>query len=191
MKKVPAYTLPAIHDPATNTYLSNSFDIARYLDRTYPNKPHIFPHNTAGVQAPFARAFALNMEPIFNFLIPEECAVLNPRSQEYFRRTRKELFRVERLEDLIPKGEKRVTEWAKVKLGLDKTDKWFKEAEENNGPFIMGATPCWADFVVGGYMSWARAVWGEESEEWEDIASWNDGRWKRFVEGLKKYEEIK
>ncbi|KDR83237.1 hypothetical protein GALMADRAFT_875468 [Galerina marginata CBS 339.88] len=183
-----SYTLPAIHDPSTGVSIANSFDIAEYLDKTYPNTPLIFPHNTAGLQAPFALAFGSNMRPLLNFLIPTECEKLNPRSSEYFRRTRERTFG-KKLEDLAPQGPDRVREWAKVERGLGKADAWLRK-NGGSGPFMLGTTPCWADFVIGGYMAWIKSALGEESEEWKDIASWHDGRWKMFIEGLKKYENV-
>ncbi|KAF9564185.1 hypothetical protein CPC08DRAFT_705525 [Agrocybe pediades] len=186
-----AYTLPVIRDSNTGTSVADSFKIAEYLDRTYPNPQRmIFPHNTAGIQAPFARSFAANMSPIMNLIIPPECDMLNPRSAEWFSRTRVEIFGLAKLEDMLPKSSadyKR--EWAKVQDGLTKSAKWFAK-NERGGPFIMGPEPCWADFVVRGYLMWMRCVWGEESEHWRDVLSWDDGRWAKFVDGLKKYENV-
>lgn len=186
-----AYTLPVIQDTNTGATLADSFKIAEYLDKTYPDASRmIFPHNTAGVQAPFARSFAANMSPIMNLIIPPECMILNPRSAEWFSRTREEIFRVKRLDDMLPPTKAQYAkEWAKIEDGLTKTAKWFAK-NEGGGPFIMGVEPCWADFVVGGYMQWIRCVWGKESEQWRGIESWNEGRWARFTEGLRKYENI-
>ncbi|PPQ72101.1 hypothetical protein CVT26_006879 [Gymnopilus dilepis] len=184
----PRCTLPAIHDPSTGVKMGNSFDIAEYLDQKYPNSPRIFPHNSAGIQAPFAGAFAAHVKPIWNFLVPPECEILNPRSAEWFRQSREKEFGVARLEDITPTGDRRVKEWKKVERGFAKIDAWYAK-NGGSGPFIW-ATPCWADFVVGGYLAWIRAALGEESEEWRDFTSWHGGRWKALAEGLKKYEEI-
>jgi glutathione S-transferase len=48
----PEYTLPAIHDPNTGTFVSDSFRIAQYLDKTYPDRP-LIPEGTAGLQSAF------------------------------------------------------------------------------------------------------------------------------------------
>ena len=41
------YTLPVLHDPNTGALVSDSFDIAMYLDKTYPEKP-VIPKDTNG-----------------------------------------------------------------------------------------------------------------------------------------------
>jgi hypothetical protein len=54
------YTLPAIHDPNTGKTISDSFDIAQYLDVTYPERP-VLPLGTEGLQS----AFIFAIEPIY------------------------------------------------------------------------------------------------------------------------------
>lgn len=47
----PWYTLPIIYDPLTKTVVTDSFDIAIYLDRQYPSTPVVFPPGTIALQA--------------------------------------------------------------------------------------------------------------------------------------------
>jgi hypothetical protein len=51
------YTHPAIHDPSTGAYISDSILITEYLEKMYPETPHIFPNNTLALQATFIAAF--------------------------------------------------------------------------------------------------------------------------------------
>jgi len=51
------YTIPAIHDPSTGVYISDSVLIAEYLDKTYPYTPQVFPHHTHALHAAFTAAF--------------------------------------------------------------------------------------------------------------------------------------
>ncbi|KAF8965876.1 hypothetical protein BDZ97DRAFT_1810125 [Flammula alnicola] len=181
----PHYTLPAIHDPSTGVYLADSFLIAEYLEKTYPT-PSLFPHNTLGLQTPFNDTYGGQMDALWNFILPATCLVLNPPSEEYFRRTREKLFGTT-LEDLVPKGENAVVEWAKYKDGLGKVDTWYAKS---GGPFLIGDAVSWADFVVAAYLIWLRIIWGEDSQQWKDITSWHQGRWKILIDNLKKYETI-
>jgi glutathione S-transferase len=181
----PHYTLPAIHDPSTGIYVSDSMLIAEYLEKTYPDTPSLFPHNTVGLQSTFFPAFESNLDALWQFSLPATCSILNAPSAEYFRRTREAHFG-KTMEDLFPKGEVGVVEWAKVQEGYTKTASWFAKT----GPFMMGDTPSWADFVVASYTLWSRIIWGEDSQQWKDITSWNGGRWKTLMESLKKYETV-
>jgi hypothetical protein len=49
------YTLPAIRDQETGKALSDSFEIAKYLDERYPTRP-VIPSGTEDQQAAFAGA---------------------------------------------------------------------------------------------------------------------------------------
>ncbi|KIM41198.1 hypothetical protein M413DRAFT_445896 [Hebeloma cylindrosporum] len=182
------YTLPAIHDPSTGVYISDSIRIAEYLERTYPDTPQVFPHNTLPLQDAFVVAFAGNLTALWNFIIPAICDKLSPRSEEYFRRTREKSFG-KAMEDIVPKGEVAVAEWAKFKEGMGKIDAWYAK-NRGKGPFLLGETPSWGDIVIASYFLWMRIVWGEDSQQWKDVSTWNNGRWAGIVEALKKYETV-
>lgn len=51
----PRYTLPTIHDPNTGRTVSDTFEIARYLDEQYPERK-IFSKGSEDVQAQFANS---------------------------------------------------------------------------------------------------------------------------------------
>lgn len=183
----PAYTLPAIHDTATGIYLSDSFPIAEYLEKTYPDKPSLFPGHSHGLQALFDGAFVdAALTPAFQFILPATCPTLNSRSEEYFRRTREQTFG-KALEDVVPKGEEGVAQWAKFKDGLGKVDTWYAKS---GGVFLMGGSISWADLDIAAWLIWMKIVWGEESTQWKDIASWQGGRWKNLLGNLKQYQTV-
>ncbi len=35
-----------------------------------------------------------------------------------------------------------------------------------------------------------RRTFGAESEEWREIAEWDGGRWKKFMDAFAKYEAV-
>jgi len=183
---LPHYTLPALHDPSTGVYISDSVLIAEYLEKTYPSSPSIFPNNTIGLQLPFSDALQPNLEALWTFILPPSGLKLNPPSVAYFRRTREATFG-KTLEDLVPKGDDAVAQWAKLKDGLGKVDAWYAKS---GGPYLLGNTASWADIVVACYFIWMRIIWGEDSQEWKDISSWHEGRWKGLIDNFKKYETI-
>ena len=180
------YTLPAIHDPSTGKYVSDSLAIAQYLETTYPATPKLFPDNTLGLQTAFIYAYRHQMTSMWQFAYAPECSMLNPPSAEYFRRTREEMFG-RSLEDLVPQGEKGEAEWAKFRAGLGRVDGWYAKT---GGPFLLGDAPSWADFVVASHVIWWKNVWGEESKQWNDVSKWHGGRWNAILENLKDYQQV-
>lgn len=184
----PYYSLPAIYDPKTKTALAESALIAEYLDATYPDTPRLFPPRTHPLQHAFVSAFMPTLSALWQFALPAVNTILNPPSQEYFRRTREVVFG-KKLEDVIPTGRAAEEEWAKVKAGFDIVDGWLQKGEVD-GPYLYGQEPVFADFVVASFILWVRKLWGADSQKWKDIMSWNDGRWEALIQGLEKYETI-
>jgi len=182
------YTLPAIHNPSTGAYVSDSILIAEYLEKTYPGTPQVFPHNTLALQTTFGQAFGDNIGALRNFLVPAIYFKLNPQSQEYFRRTREESCG-KAMEDITPKGEAAVEEWAQFRDGLGKVDAWYAK-NGGQGPFLLGKAPSWGDIVVGSCLVWLRITLGEDSSKWKDISSWNNGRWAGIVDAMKECETV-
>ena len=185
----PRYTLPAIHDPSTGIYLAESFRIAQYLEKQYPNTTTVFPgpHDLSALHAAFSNAWDVETTAVTQFIIPAVFQVLNPPSQAYFRRTREKSFG-KKLEDITPKGEDRIAQWAKFRAGMGNVNKWFEM--NGGGPFLMGDALSWSDLVIAGEMIWYRTIWGEDSEEWKDIKTWDGGRWNMILETLKEYETV-
>jgi len=182
------YSLPAIHDASTGIYISDSILIAEYLEKTYPDTPKVFPHNTLALQSAFGEALGGNLTALWNFIVPAIYDKLHPSSQEYFRRTREKSFG-KAIEDITPKGEVAVAQWAKFEEGMRNVDAWYVK-NGGKGPFLLGETPSWADIVVASCLVWMRIVWGEDSQQWKEISSWNNGRWSGIVEAFKKYETV-
>ncbi|KAF9445114.1 hypothetical protein P691DRAFT_735528 [Macrolepiota fuliginosa MF-IS2] len=179
----PLYTAPAIVDDATGAALPDSYKIAEYLDRAYPDTPKAFPPGSEALQAAFYDHFNEVVSPIWHIILPKVPAILNPPAAEYFHRTRSETFG-KPLEQLGPVGEARVEAWAKLKAGFDTLNGWYSKS---SGPYFMGETASFADFIVGGLFVAARICFGEDSAEWKDLQTWNDGRWSTLLKDLDKY----
>ena len=94
---------------------------------------------------------------------------MSQRSKEHFRRS-KELASGRTLEEMTPVGAERAAQWAKFREGMSKIDECLGRTDAK-GPFVMGDTISWADFFISAFLMYFKIVWGEDSEEWKDIAS--------------------
>ncbi|KAK0464829.1 hypothetical protein IW261DRAFT_1523680 [Armillaria novae-zelandiae] len=177
----PFYTIPIIQDDSTGAVVSNSATIAAYLDKMYPSSgPVLIPAGTMTLQLAFTDA----VNDAFNHLrLPlfysDMVVKMNARTTAYM------VQKFIKLE--APEGEEREKLWAVTRENLGKMNKWF---EESVGDYVMGSEPCFADTAICGFLWFTRTVVGEESAEWREISSWNDGRWGRYLESFKPYEKI-
>ncbi|XP_006456482.1 hypothetical protein AGABI2DRAFT_211471 [Agaricus bisporus var. bisporus H97] len=179
----PLYTSPSIIDNSTNTGIADSYAIAQYLDKAYPDTPKLFPPGTEALQAAFYARYKEVIDPYYDIFITRVPSILNPRSAEYFIRTRSEECGM-CLADIEPKGQDRVEAWKKVEAAYNTLHGWLSKS---SGPYFMGDTITFADFVVAGTLYAMEVVFGKESQEWQDIMSWNNGRWAAFRKSVEQY----
>lgn len=174
------YTLPVIVDAGTGQTVGDSFDIAVYLDRTYPSEPALFPANSIALH----RAFNTLADTIF----PEHALLVldmpfNPETEavvkkEFLRRVGKSSWEELRLE-----GEAREALMGKFEARLGELARLFVRQEE--GPFLEGKVPMYADMIVGGWLQWLIGA----CPEWDRIKTWHGGVWERLVDGLRVYAQ--
>ena len=58
-----------------------------------------------------------------------------------------------------------------------------------DGPFLLGARACYADFIVGGWLRMAQMTL--PPAEWGAARSWHGGVFGRLHHALDQYAEIK
>ncbi|KAI3611314.1 hypothetical protein WG66_002098 [Moniliophthora roreri] len=175
----PLYTLPIIHDPNTGKTISDSPQIAEYLEETYPDTPRLFP-------LAFYDAFEDHrLHNQLRFVMPKTLIILNPPSYEFFKETREKRFRSITMDDFYPKGQEKEELW---KDNWAVIDSWLKK--NPTGDFVFGETITWADFVLAEWVIWYRILFGVDSEEWKDIASWHDGSTKLYYEVHYKLQNL-
>ncbi|KZS96514.1 hypothetical protein SISNIDRAFT_407213 [Sistotremastrum niveocremeum HHB9708] len=180
------YTCPVISDPTSGTapaVVSDSWDIALYLDKAYPSAPLLFPKGTVILQEVYIQKLnQLVLSPVMRLLISFMPTHLNPHSAEYFTRTREEWVG-KKIDDFCPAGPEREKALDQMKEGLGKLagllDKYDGGAERM---FVSGEEPVFADFVLASTFEWAKIV-GEE-EVWSKVKSWHGGRWERFLNAV-------
>jgi glutathione S-transferase len=177
----PSYTLPAIWDPSTQTGVSESTRIAKYLDKTYPETPRVWFDGMEDYKEP---SVVPELMPLSAFILPLVYErIVSPASKDYFRRTREARFG-KKLEEIEPTGKEREEAWNRVRKGFDIVDGWL---QKNGGPYALGEQVSFVDFTFGGLLIWMRIVWREDSELWQDVLTWSDGRWGKYLENLQKY----
>ncbi|KAF4613743.1 hypothetical protein D9613_008017 [Agrocybe pediades] len=182
------YTVPAIHDPSTGVYLADSFLIAQYLDKTYPDTPRLLPDGMTGLQAAFEDQFMSAIAPVTQFIQYPLSQKLYPKDQEAIRRRVESGFG-KSLEELAPKGEVALREWDKLRDGLGKLDGFYAKMDDK-GPFILGEKISWGDIVLAGHFTWMKLAFGEGSQQWKDISSWHGGRWGKLLKLFDAYTAV-
>lgn len=184
----PFYTLPAIFDPSTGAKVTDSWNIAIYLDKTYSQTPKLLPIGTLSLQRAWVDTTFSYLVLSFPFIAALGVAKMNPRSVPHFRRLG-EFITGKPFDEIMPQGEEAVAMWARLKEAMGKIDAWYTVSSEEvvestrkeKGPFVGGEWPLFADVVVVAYLLGQRRAWGEQGEKWKEVCTWHGGRWGRLV----------
>lgn len=181
----PKYTLPMIYDPSTEAIVTESSAIAKYLDKTYPDTPTLFPEGLNGFQAvsldTIGPMFAGAFRP---FLLSRICGHLNEASAVYFRTTREAAFG-KRLEEL-----KTEEQWQKVVAALERLRGYYSANGNGRELLLAGDRVTFCDLQVASIFKWAKITCGEDSEDWKRVMSLHGGHWARFTERFRPYEVV-
>jgi len=177
------YTLPIIHDPATDIYVGDSFDIAVYLDQAYPQSGlRLFPPDSIGVH----RVFNAHVDALFTRYVglsterfPFNLETAEASKAEFLRR-----LPLGSWSDLVIKGEARLKIVEDFETDMEEFAKLYRY---ENGPFLEGEIISYADIIVGGWLAWLK----ETLPEWDQLCKWQGGRWKRLHEALDQWADLK
>jgi glutathione S-transferase len=142
-------SVPVIRDG--DTWVGDSWEIAAYLDRRYPERPLLFPSPCGEAHARLVAALCGSL--LFPAAVPvgvlQAYRLLSPACQPYFRASREAMFNA-RLEDVHADehpGRARLAEALRI----------FDEVLAHHD-FIGGASPTYADFLVFGILKWLDIV---------------------------------
>jgi glutathione S-transferase len=130
--------------------VNDSWAIAEYLEDTYPDKPSLFGGEGGRGMARLLNNWSdVSVGQIAPFIIADIHDQLDAGDQEYFRRTR-ERNMGKPLEEVVAGREQR----------LDNLHKWLHPLRMTlrTQPFIGGAKPNYADYIVFGPFQWARVT---------------------------------
>jgi glutathione S-transferase len=187
----PHYTLPAIidrTDPSNPIILSDSITIIEYLESTYPSAPgtELFPGGTKAFQVLVIQFVVVK---IFTFVSKLAMGALyrsKPPSERQMLRARFEAPDEKPLEEFEAKGAERETVWKE----LEQTMKFVQDAFNHNesGVFLMGHQVTCADFALCAALIFFKEI--SPDDLWAGIASWDGGRWERYVDAFKDWMAV-
>jgi glutathione S-transferase len=142
-------TVPALEDGGQT--IVDSWEIARHLERAYPDRPSLFEGPGGEAAALFIQSWTASTvhAGLIQLILLDIFEHLTPEDRDYFRRTREERFG-RRLEKVVAGREARVEDFQRSLQPLRMT---LREQ-----PFIGGGHPLYADYLVFGALQWARAV---------------------------------
>lgn len=173
------YTLPVIMDHSKGQTIGDSFDVALYLDLTYSSSPPLFPPATIALH----RMFNARVDKVFTDHVILVCHTM-PFNPETAVESKAEFCRRaggRKWEELGVQGEERRVLLKQFECELGELAKLYLRTEE--GPFLEGNTPMYADLIVGGWL-W---MYKETLPEWHMVQCWQDGLWGRLHQALERY----
>ncbi|KAG9313917.1 hypothetical protein JVU11DRAFT_4689 [Chiua virens] len=173
------YTVPVISDPNTGAIVTDSWEIAEYLDKTYPEKP-IFPKGSKGLIKAFDAALLPLAGDSFRFSILRSSQILNERSLEYFIPTREAYFGA-KVDEWSPEGPTRDAHWALIEKSYGIAKQFYDKGE---GRWLMGDTFSYADITFAVRSQWLKKVF--RADEWERIASLHGRKWEKLLADVEK-----
>jgi glutathione S-transferase len=143
-------TLPVMEHG--NTQMAESWDIAEYLDRAFPERPALFssPTELALVRLSDAWFSAEVMRKMFGIYVLDIHDSARPEDREYFRRTREQRLKGARLEDYTAD---RVSRLPALRDALNPL-----RAHLSRFPYLGGAAPNYADYIALSAFLWVASV---------------------------------
>jgi glutathione S-transferase len=143
-------TVPVIE--ADGRQMRESFDIALHLEETYPDRPSLFGGEGGVALSRFVEAWANGvLNPgLMPFVVADIHAIVADKDRGYFRESREKRFGGRTLEALQAGREERLDGFRKTLEPL--------RAVLRRQPFLGGAAPLYADYIVAGSLQWARVV---------------------------------
>jgi hypothetical protein len=112
---------------------------------------------------------------------------MSDNAKHSFEMTRESYF--EPIEAIVCKSEALEKMLGEVGTAMGRIAGWYKD-EHTITFHADGVMMSFADFMVAGYPTWFKTLWGEETTEWQRFLKWNRGRWGKLLETLNKYEQV-
>ena len=149
------YTIPTVRLP-DGTYRMESTKIARALEELYPSpSAHLDSDVLKEVMETMHPNVIRPLAPALVPRMPREC--LSGTSIAYHREARKKTFGMTLEELEATRGGEGA--WEKAQPGLEKIAEILNR--DPSGPFCMGSTPSYADFIIVGFLEWCRCLQGD------------------------------
>ena len=148
--------------------VSDSWPIALYLEKAYPDRPTLFGGPGGASVARFVNAFADTVvQPgIARLIISDVFGVLHEKDRAYFRTSREQRFGTT-LEAVTADRDSRVHAFRAALEPLRQLLTWQ--------PFLGGEAPLYADYIMFGGFQWARCTSSFELLAADDpVDRWRD-----------------
>ncbi|KAG0060502.1 hypothetical protein BGZ89_012226 [Linnemannia elongata] len=202
------HTLPMLSDPTHGTIIGDSFDIAVYLQKTYPDSgsgdlfppqklDYVFPYDLAmfplsernDIEFAEYSVFNTNVDAAFSTHmllmahgLPFDPAIRDIAIADFVRRAQAPSW-----DDMTVHGEER----EKLKRSFCDTLAGLADLfkRDSSGPFLLGTQPSFADFIVGGWVKMMHVIL--PGAELEEARTWHDGVFGRLHDALQIYAEVK
>ncbi|KAK3943203.1 hypothetical protein QBC46DRAFT_361947 [Diplogelasinospora grovesii] len=192
------YTLPIIEDPATDSLVGDSFDIAVYLQKTYPNlgAGNLFPPQTLNyvftydmILVPLTKCrqsefleyakFNVNVDAAFSthVQLAVQAFHFDPATEE----ASKAEF------DFTLVGEAREKVKDSFQNMLDGLAKLF--LRDTTELFLLRTRANYANMIVDAWLRMMRVTLSKS--EWEEVRSWHGGLFGRLHDALEVYAVVK
>lgn len=201
-------TLPIIRDPAAGKSIGDSFDIANYLEDTFPDSGgHLFPADStntgldyespskdtlffaplttnAGSKNEAYAKFNTHVDATFtaNMILFGQYLPFNPATAEAVKAVFVKRAHLNSWDDLCIQGEIRVSLMAAFKEKLTSLAELF--TIHKSGPYLEGGKATYADLIVGGWLNMLATIMPEE--EWKDFRTWHDGVFAQLHDALQE-----
>ncbi|KAK2601764.1 hypothetical protein QQS21_004648 [Conoideocrella luteorostrata] len=202
-------TLPIIYDPATNSFVGDSFDIAVHLQHNYPfsgagdllppqKLDYVF-SNSAKLVVPLSELretnfpeyarFNTNIDAAFSAHVPlmVHGLPLDPATADITKAEFVKRAGVGSWDDFALVGEAREKMKESFVAILGDVAKLF--LKDTSGPFLLGQRASYADLIVGGWLRMMRMTLPES--EWNEARGWHGGIFGKLYDALDKYAEVK
>ena len=196
------YTLPVVEDPNTSAKLGDSFDIAVYLQKTYPDSgldlfpeqklDYVFTPDQAspipitdvrgGEHDEYAR-FNMSVDEVFtaHVALMVNGMLLSPDGEQVFVKR----AGVDSFDAFACVGEQREKILVSFENKLEGLAEVFKKDE--SGPFVLGTKASYADLIVDGWLRMANKCL--PSTEWNALRGWHGGVFGQLHDALDKYAQ--
>ncbi|KAG2032172.1 hypothetical protein BDR03DRAFT_904092 [Suillus americanus] len=167
------YTVPVLSDPNTGALITDSLEIASYLEKTYPEKP-IFLDNSEPLIRAFGSAIAGFIRPAMKSIFARTTEILSPASAKFF-------IESHSIDAPLPWDASYDEDWDLLEKGYNIAYEWYQKTD---GKWILGDTFSYADIFVACSLLWYKRVLKED--EWVRISSWNGGKWAQVLADVEK-----
>lgn len=198
-----------LQDPSSGKVIGDSFDIANYLEETFPESGGcLFPKDTTRTgldyESPFKDTifhappltpnqwgknddyahFNLHVDTTFSafVVLVAHYMPFNPDTADRVRELFAQRAHLKSWDDVRVEGEARQQLFANFKSGIASLAELF--TVHPDGPYLEGSKANYADLIVGGWLNMMSVCMPRE--EWEDFNTWHGGVFGRLHDALQQ-----